>query len=239
MTADQKGRLDALIETLTALPSSDGLMNPYASAMGPAPEAAGGEIGKEADRIRIHNLRRILSALVGAGANVLCCGEAPGHLGARFSGYAFSSEREIIQGRFPFEDCRLLPAAAAGSRPPREEPSALYMWRAMARRDVPAVFHNACPLHPHEPGHPYTNRKPTREEVRLGGPALMQLVDLVQPQRVIAVGRTAERALRDLGIDAVTVRHPSYGGAPLMMRQLEQMGVIDPPPPPPQIGLFG
>jgi uracil-DNA glycosylase len=238
LTLDQKAKLDLYIEAVKALPSRDGLMNPYSSRTGSAAPDSQDEIGAEADEIRVHNLRVVMTELLAAGSDVLMCGEAPGHLGARQSGYAFSSEREIASGRFPFQDCRLLAGAAERRRPLREEPSALYMWRAIDRMPKPATFTNACPLHPHQPGSAYTNRTPKRDEVRMGQESLARLIDLVQPRLVIAVGRTAERALKDLGVAATTVRHPSYGGAPVMLQQLEELGVITPAPPSAQQSLF-
>jgi uracil-DNA glycosylase len=238
MTPKQQADLDRLMEALKRLPSSDGLMNPYASAKGTYAADSQDEIGETADDIRLHNFRSIVSSLLDAGSNVILCGEAPGYQGARAVGYAFSSEREVQAAHFPFQDCRLLPGAASGERKLYHEPSALYIWRAMARAKAPAILHNAVPLHPHQPGKAYTNRTPTREEVALGHESLSLLIELVQPRLVVAVGKTAERALRDLGVESRTVRHPSYGGASTMLRQLEELGVIGPPPSDPQQSLF-
>jgi hypothetical protein len=41
---------------------------------------------------------------------------------------------------------------------------------------------------------------------------LSWLLDVLDPRVVVAVGRDAQVALSDLGIDAMQVRHPSYGG---------------------------
>lgn len=38
------------------------------------------------------------------------------------------------------------------------------------------------------------------------------LIEMVQPQRIVAIGRDASVALADLGVTAEPVRHPSYGG---------------------------
>ena len=64
---------------------------------------------------------------------------------------------------------------------------------------------NVVPTHPHEPGRPYTNRRPTRDEVESSS----RFLDLVAAGRhVIAVGRLAESVT-----GAPYVRHPSHGGA--------------------------
>jgi hypothetical protein len=61
------------------------------------------------------------------------------------------------------------------------------------------------PTHPHVAGRPYSNRRPTREEIR----ACLPLLDTVaRGRRAIAIGRLAETVL-----GAPYVRHPSHGGA--------------------------
>jgi hypothetical protein len=64
---------------------------------------------------------------------------------------------------------------------------------------------NVVPTHPHQPGYPYTNRRPTRGEVESSS----RFLDLVTGGRhVIAVGRLAETVTA-----APYVRHPAHGGA--------------------------
>jgi len=61
------------------------------------------------------------------------------------------------------------------------------------------------PTHPHRPGLPETNRRPTAEEIRESAPFLRELS---RGRRVLALGRVAEAAS-----GAQYVRHPSHGGA--------------------------
>jgi uracil-DNA glycosylase len=61
------------------------------------------------------------------------------------------------------------------------------------------------PTHPHLPGEPDSNRRPTRSEIEASLPFL---VELAIGRRPVAVGRLAAAAL-----DAPYVRHPSHGGA--------------------------
>jgi hypothetical protein len=64
---------------------------------------------------------------------------------------------------------------------------------------------NVVPTHPHRPGRPDTNRRPTRDEV---ASASRWLERVARGRLVIAVGRLAEQAT-----GAPYVRHPSHGGA--------------------------
>ena len=233
-----ESKLNDFLEMLTRLPSEDGLMNPYASARCPDAPAAFEEVGAEADQLRLNNLENYVRDLVTVGSDVLLCGEAPGYQGCRFSGIAFTSERELVQGEFPLNKCRVMDDLRQGRRPMMKEPSALYVWRALERAPSKAILWNAVQLHPHEPGKPLSNRTPTKEEVELGRESLELLIELVQPRLIVALGKTAERALARIGVDAEGVRHPSYGGAAKMERQLEELGVIGPAPPPVQRSLF-
>jgi uracil-DNA glycosylase len=69
------------------------------------------------------------------------------------------------------------------------------------------------PFHPHDAGEPLTIRTPRRSEVARYEGVLTDLLDLLQPERVVAIGRKAERALCEIETDCTYVRHPSQGGA--------------------------
>ncbi len=64
---------------------------------------------------------------------------------------------------------------------------------------------NVVPTHPHRPGLPYTNRRPTRDEVESSA---RFLAGVARGRRLVAVGRLAEAVT-----GAPYVRHPSHGGA--------------------------
>ncbi len=128
-----------------------------------------------------------------ADAPVLLVGEAPGYRGARVSGIAFTSERQLT-----------------GEGP--AEATATVVHRVLARlgleRDV--LLWNVVPTHP---GTETTNRAPTAGEVRHG---LAFAERLAAGRRVIAVGRIAADAL-----GAPYVRHPSRGGGQRFAEMLE------------------
>jgi uracil-DNA glycosylase len=151
-------------------------------------------------------------------------GEAPGYQGARFTGVAMTSERLLAgpagaaalgQGMF-----RRTSAAAAGRSAAEQaqglaEPTATLVWQALAEAgaETAAVLWNAFPLHPHLPGNPLSNRRPTGAELAATAGVLPQLLSLFPGARVVAVGTVARDRLAALGVEAVAVRHPAYGGA--------------------------
>jgi hypothetical protein len=72
---------------------------------------------------------------------------------------------------------------------------------------------NSLPLHPHDADDPLSIRTPRRTEVRAWSDLLRGLLDALDPDRTIGVGRKGERALAEVGADPTYVRHPSQGGA--------------------------
>ena len=146
---------------------------------------------------------------------LLLVAEAPGPHGARFSGVPLVSEAQLLDPAFPFDGAPTSLDAAHGR--PLDEYSARIVQRVIgaARREV--VVWNAVPFHPHPAGRPRGIRPPTRGEIRRFAPALGAVVAAVRVASaeapIVAVGRVAERALADVGIDARYLRHPSQGGA--------------------------
>jgi uracil-DNA glycosylase len=134
--------------------------------------------------------RRRLAAYLAAraAAPLLLVGEAAGHRGARVSGLAFTSERQLT-----------------GAGP--AEASATIVRRTLAELGAEAevLLWNLVPTHPHRPGEPASNRRPTAAEIRAARPFLEELAC---GRRVVPVGRLAHAAL-----GGTYVRHPSHGGA--------------------------
>jgi uracil-DNA glycosylase len=74
---------------------------------------------------------------------------------------------------------------------------------------------NVVPTHPHRPGRPDSNRRPTRPEIDA---SVAFLEELANGRRVVAVGRLAASVL-----NAPYVRHPSHGGAQEFRRGLVEL----------------
>ena len=136
----------------------------------------------------------------------LLAGEAMGWRGGRFSGIAFTSERQLAQWGAPFAPSSLKDGGWT-------ESSATIIHGVLDELDAEheIVLWNTVPFHPHPAGRPLANRAPKVGEVALGRPFLERLVALLEPAQVIAVGRVSEGALGDLATGRV--RHPAQGGA--------------------------
>jgi hypothetical protein len=105
---------------------------------------------------------------------------------------------------------------------PIAERTAAVIWSVLEEISVPIFLWNVFPLHPHEPNNPFTNRSHNAKEREAGEELLSDLVRLLSPRRVVAIGNDAAKSLsRIAASDAVLqVRHPSYGGQTEFLHQM-------------------
>ncbi len=103
------------------------------------------------------------------------------------------------------------------------ERTAAVVWKVLSRIGQPIVLWNVFPFHPHEPDDPFSNRCHTAAERQIALPLLEDLVKMFQPKRLVAIGRDAHVALRDVDIPVTSVRHPSYGGRSEFIASLYQL----------------
>lgn len=80
-----------------------------------------------------------------------------------------------------------------------------------------------------------TNRCHTALERDACATFLHAVIDLLKPKQVLAIGGDAHKAVAKMGIDSVQVRHPSYGGQNVFIRQIEEAYAL---PPDVQLDLF-
>ena len=157
----------------------------------------------EAPAIRRANATAYLNARAGR-APLLLVGEAMGYAGGRFTGIAFTAERTLTGWGAPYEATSVRPEGWA-------EQSGTIVHGALAALGLEAgtVLWNVVPAHPHRPGEPLSNRTPSVGELRAGAEVLGELIERLAPRAIIAVGRSAERALGELGLPLRRERAPS------------------------------
>ena len=144
--------------------------------------------------------------------------EAPGPWGCRFSGIPVTSEAQLIDSKFPISG---KPTSLEPT--PLNEYTARIYWRVLGSVFPRFLTWNAVPLHPHRVGHPMSIRTPRTSEVRAFMPMLQEMLSLLRPQTILAMGRTAERALSWAGYSSVYVRHPSQGGSKIFESQITDL----------------
>lgn len=164
---------------------------------------------KGAAQQRRENLHAFLKAATDAEIRTMWIARDLGYRGGRRTGVPLTDEVHLSAASSLLGGIEL---GRATDGPPVAERTAAVIWRALMRVGEPVVLWNVFPFHPHADGDPMTNRCHSRNE-RLGTwPLLEALIKIVQPSRIVAIGRDAELALTDLGVETVAVRHPSYGG---------------------------
>ncbi|MFN2451866.1 MAG: uracil-DNA glycosylase [Candidatus Dormibacteria bacterium] len=179
-------------------------------------ETGGDDASPAAPGLRRANLLRYLESR--RHALVVMVAEAGGWRGARYSGLTLYCERQF--GEAGPDDPR---SFMRTSRHPRgwSEPSATIVQRALAsggwQRRV--LLWNTVPTHPAGPT-PHSNRTPTREEVALGRVFLERLLDIVEPDRLVSLGRVAASAL---DAEVPVVRHPANGGGSLCTTGIQRL----------------
>jgi uracil-DNA glycosylase len=156
----------------------------------------------DAPALRRANLRHYL--LERREASIVAVGEAAGYQGMRWSGIAFTSERDLLRWGDPF---RTTCKTRVWSEPSGTIVHGL-LERLGAERRV--ILWNLVPTHPHQPGKVLSNRRPTAAEIAAGRALAERFLDLVRPRVLIAVGRIA---FASLGGRPRYVRHPANAGA--------------------------
>lgn len=197
----------------------DNVFNPYADhcALHDRPDAVAR---------RRQNLELSLSTAVNLDVRTIWIARDLGYRGGRRTGLALTDEMHLNAYSTLF---RGLPVEKATKGPAVGERTANVIWRMLARIDEPVFLWNVFPLHPHEPNDPMSNRCHTARERDACGEFFHRIVDLLQPEKIIAIGGDAHRAVESLGINSVRVRHPSYGGQNVFIGQIEEVYSLDTP----------
>lgn len=188
-------------EEVFTVSSEEDLFNQYTDT-NPSVDSPG------ANSIRRENLKNYLASF-DVRPDVLIVGEAPGPRGCRFSGVPFTSERQLCESTLAFTGLQ-----SSNSINPYDEATAKVFWNALHNQHSKFLVWNCIPFHPFDMQKgPLSVRNPRPKEINRYLYLLDKLCKILQPQRIVAVGKKAEYALRGLSIKSVVyVRHPSHGG---------------------------
>lgn len=159
---------------------------------------------------RRQNLTVQLQCALDTGVDAIWIGRDLGYRGGRRTGIALTDEPNLSSASAYLGYAGGLTRATKG--PPQNERTATVIWRTIRRLELSVFTWNVFPLHPHERGNSLSNRCHTRaERVAVQG-LLLDLLNLLRPKHIVAIGNDAEAGLKDLGLECFKVRHPSYGG---------------------------
>ena len=171
----------------------------------------------DAPRRRSQTLRSILEAATKLEIDSIWIGRDLGYRGGRRTGLALTDDVHIHAHaeRWGVSIERPTKGKAVAER------TAAVIWSILSRIDVSLFLWNVFPLHPHESDDPFSNRSHNSVERRAGEEILFQLILLLRPRRLIAIGNDAALTAYRLAEhhEVVQVRHPSYGGQTQFLTQ--------------------
>jgi hypothetical protein len=185
-----------------------------------------------ADRCSVHDvsdapyrraqaLLELLEAAVETEVDAFWIGRDLGYRGGRRTGLALTDDVHLAVHALRWNVS--IERATTGSLV--AERTAAVIWSMLALVPAAVFLWNVFPFHPHEPDDPFSNRSHRPHERAVGEELLAQLVVMLRPRRLVAIGNDAAKAAsRIAGITGVMhVRHPSYGGQPEFIRQIRDL----------------
>lgn len=175
---------------------------------------------------RANTLSRLIQCAEACEVDAIWIGRDLGYRGGRRTGLALTDDVHIAPhlARWGLMAKRPTVGAAVAER------TAAMIWQMLSQTQLNIFLWNVFPLHPHEPGNPFSNRQHNASERRFGEAALAALIELLRPKRVVCIGNDAHKALARLhgAIPTVAVRHPSYGGQKQFFAQISALYGIEP-----------
>lgn len=133
-------------------------------------------------------------------------GEAPGFKGMRCSGVPFVCEEQLVTGSLPF-----IGEISTNGRL-KSEISAKIYWDILLPYHDLAINWDAIPFHPFNFYNKAKNRTPKKSELQHFLYYLKKVIDIVESEKIISIGKKPLYSLNKLGIESTYVRHPSHGG---------------------------
>ncbi len=177
---------------------------------------------ENAPKLRRANLLKVVREAAKTELDSLWIGRDLGYRGGRRTGLAFTDDVHLdVHGErwgIMFE------RATRGEK--IAERTATVLWDALGCVKSPVFLWNVFPLHPHIADQPFSNRAHNAKERLVGIEILAELIDLINPARLLPIGKDAAASVQKIrrNQEVVPVRHPSFGG----QRQfLEQVAMIN------------
>ena len=139
----------------------------------------------DAPRCRSKALQSVLEAATEREIDSLWIGRDLGYRGGRRTGLALTDDVHVQTHAERWN----LSIERSTTGDAIAEQTAAVVWRVLSQIKAPVFLWNVFPLHPHEPGNPFSNRSHNARERRAGEEFLSQLISLLRPRLLVAVGK--------------------------------------------------
>jgi len=175
----------------------------------------------DAPKRRANTLQAMLEAATKSQIDAIWIGRDLGYRGGRRTGLALTDDVHISAHAKRW--------GISVERPTRgevvAERTAAVIWSMLSQIEASIFLWNVFPLHPHEYHDPFSNRSHNSRERRVGEEILFQLILLLKPRRLIAIGNEAAKTAYHLANShqVIQVRHPSYGGKTQFLKQIKEL----------------
>lgn len=173
----------------------------------------------DAPKRRAAALSAILHKAVQKPVDAIWIGRDLGYRGGRRTGLALTDDVRMAHyaRRWQHE----LPVERPTKGEAVAERTAAVIWGMLEHIDARIFLWNVFPLHPHKADEPFSNRQHNAQERRAGEELLRNLIELLQPSHIVAIGNDAAAAQRLTDkVEVIRVRHPSYGGQTRFQEQI-------------------
>lgn len=195
-------------------PDREGLFNPYKNRLDHL-DIPGAHL------VRQENFRQYLASYTSY-PRLFLLAEAPGPWGCRFSGVPLVSESQLADPLFPIDG-----HPTSLEENPHSEYTAKIYWRVLGDWFPQFFTWNTVPFHPYKPENILSIRNPRSSEVVAFLPLIQAVIEAVKPERILAIGRKAEYALKKIDQETTYIRHPSQGGSRIfeegVLKVIEEM----------------
>lgn len=186
-----------------------------------------------ADRCPIHDLSdaplrrgrallRLLSAASQVEVDSLWIGRDLGYRGGRRTGLALTDDPHVESHAERWR----ISAERSTQGPPLAERTAAVVWQLLSSVEAPIFLWNVFPFHPHFANDPFSNRPHKPHERRVGEEILGEIIAILRPRRLVAIGNDAADVARRMSASTspiIQIRHPSYGGQAIFARQVSDL----------------
>ena len=168
-------------------------------------------------RVLLHVLEKAISKEIDS----IWIGRDLGYRGGRRTGLAFTDDVNFHAHNARWGVFSNQPTKGALIK----ERTATIIWRVLSNIEGNIFLWNVFPLHPHKFDNPLSNRSHNKIERNTGVEFLEELIQLLQPQRLIAIGEDAAHATKEFEnqLKVFQVRHPSYGGQTQFLMQIGKL----------------